>query len=401
MRGSTYRSSRLRTALLLLQAALSVVLLVGAGLFVRSLANVRSYRLGYDVDPNVLISGNMRGLELADVEANALADRLLAAAASVPGVSGATLVVSVPFLGNEGRGAPFVPGVDSIRKLGRFMLQAGSPRYFEVAGTRILRGRGFSNNDVATAQPVVVINQAMANAIWPEKDPIGQQMRIGGDTLPFLTVVGIAEDIRGRQFTGDPEFWYYLPMAQYRALFGAGFGPNLFVRVAGDPEDYVPVLRQRLQREMPGAAYINVMPLRALVAPQQRAWRFGATMFVVFATLALVLAAIGLYSVVAYTVAQRTRELGIRIALGASVGAVLRMIVRQGAVFAVAGITAGSAVALLAARWIEPLLFDTPARDPAVFMAVAAILLCVAFAATVRPALRATRVDPTITLRAE
>jgi ABC-type antimicrobial peptide transport system permease subunit len=138
-----------------------------------------------------------------------------------------------------------------------------------------------------------------------------------------------------------------------------------------------------------------------LVAPQQRSWEFGAKMFVAFAVLALVLAAIGLYSVIAYAVAQRTRELGVRIALGASVGAVLRLIVGQGVVFAFAGIAVGSGVALLAARWVQPLLFGTPARDPAVFVGVAAILLCVAFAATLRPALRATRVDPTITLRAE
>jgi putative ABC transport system permease protein len=124
-------------------------------------------------------------------------------------------------------------------------------------------------------------------------------------------------------------------------------------------------------------------------------------MFVVFAALALVLATLGLYSVIAYAVAQRTRELGIRIALGASVGAVLRLIVRQGIVFAVAGIVVGSAVALLAARWVEPLLFATSARDPLVFAGVAAILLCVSCAATLSPALRATRVDPRITLRAE
>jgi hypothetical protein len=342
----------------------------------------------------------MRGMELRDAEANALADRLRAAAAGMPGVRSATVVASVPFAGSEGRGAPFVPGVDSIRYLGRFLLQAGSPDYFETVGTRIVRGRGFTEQDVATSQPIVVINQAMAHAIWKGKDAIGQRLRIGNDTMPFLTVVGIAENMRGREFVGDAEFWYYLPVAQYRARFGTS-RPSLFVRIDGASDHFVEPLRQRLQQELPDPAYVRAVAFRDLVSLQQRAWQFGATMFVAFAALALVLAAIGLYSVIAYMVAQRTRELGVRIALGASVGAVLRMIVGQGVVFALAGITLGSGIALLAARWVEPLLFDTPARDPAVFMGVAAILLTVSFSATLRPALRATRVDPTIALRAE
>jgi ABC-type antimicrobial peptide transport system permease subunit len=173
------------------------------------------------------------------------------------------------------------------------------------------------------------------------------------------------------------------------------------VRVNGNAIDYVEVLRIRLQREMPGASYISTMPLRNLVAPRQRAWRFGATMFVAFAALALTLAAIGLYSVVEYAVAARTRELGVRIALGASLMRVARQVVGQGIGFAAAGIVIGGAMAFAAARWVEPLLFDTRARDPVVFMAVTGILLMVALLATLRPAWRATRVDPARALRVD
>jgi putative ABC transport system permease protein len=218
--------------------------------------------------------------------------------------------------------------------------------------------------------------------------------------MPFLTVVGVAEDVRGLQLTGAPEFWYFLPVAQYRMLFGPS-QPRLFVRVEGSGADHVERVRQRLQREMPGAAYVTALRFRSLVAPQQRAWEFGATMFVAFAALALVLATIGLYSVCAYGVAQRTRELGVRIALGASTASVVRLVVRQGAIFALAGITIGGAIALLASRSIEPLLFDASARDPVIYGGVATILLIVALVATLRPALHATRVDPTIALRAE
>ncbi|HEX6132363.1 MAG TPA: ADOP family duplicated permease [Longimicrobiales bacterium] len=399
-RDTGYRSSRLRTSLLLFQAALSVILLVGAGLFVRSLANVRGFRLGYDVEPNIALAVNLRGENLSAAQGAALADRLLAAAVTVPGVQSATLAASVPFWSNEGRGTPFVPGVDSVARLGRFTLQAGTPDYFETLGTRILRGRGFTEHDRAGTRPVVVVNEAMARALWPDDEALGKQLRFGADTMPFLTVIGVAEDMRGLNLTGGPEFWYYLPYDQYAAMYGSG-SLEMFVRVDGRADEYVERVRQRLQREMPGAAYVTAVPFHALVAPRQRAWEFGATMFVAFATLALVLAAVGLYSVCAYGVAQRTRELGVRIALGASTAAVVRLVVRQGALFAVTGIAIGGALALLAARPLEPLLFSASARDPVVYGGVAAILVLVALVATIRPALRATRVDPTIALRAE
>jgi putative ABC transport system permease protein len=398
-REGTYRRSRLRSALLLFQGALSVVLLVGAGLFVRSLANVRALRLGYDVAPVVYLEGNMRSTSLSAAEQNALDERLYLAAASTPGVQRASLTISVPFWSNEGRSL-HVPGIDSVRKLGRFMLQAGSPTYFETVGTRILRGRGFAGEDRAGSARVVIVSESMAKVLWPGEDAIGQQMRISSDTTPFWTVVGIAEDVRGRLLRGEPEFWYYLPMAQYVAYISPSY-PAVFARVNGRAEDFLEVLRRRLQQEMPGAAYVTAVPLRTFVAPHQRSWEFGATMFVAFGALALVLAAIGLYSVIAYAVAQRTHELGVRIALGATVGDVVRMVVGQGVAFAVGGIAIGSVIALWAGHWVEPLLFSQSARDPRVFLVVGAVLLVVAIAATLQPALRATRVDPTVALRAE
>ena len=399
-REGTYRRSALRTSLLVFQGALSVVLLVGAGLFVRSLSNVTSRRLGYDVEPIVFAEANMRGVRLVDAEQNALNERLEQAARTLPGVVSASRVISVPFWSNEGRGAPFVPGVDSTQKLGRFLLQAGSPSYFETTGTRIVRGRPFTNQDRAGTPRVLVVTQNMADALWPGEDPIGKVLRIGSDTTPFSTVIGVAENMQGRLFQGDVEFWYFMPIAQYE-LFYSRSDPSVFVRVRGEAVDYQELLRRRLQRELPGDAYVNVQPLENLVAPQQQSWRFGATMFVAFGGLTLVLAAIGLYSVIAYAVSQRTHELGVRIALGASVGNVVKLVVSQGMTFVVAGIVVGGGVALLAGRFLEPLLYQQSARDPVVYTAVAVTLLLVAAAATLRPALRATRVDPTAALRAE
>jgi predicted permease len=399
-REGSYRRSRIRTGLLLFQGAFSVLLLVGAGLFVKSLSHVRAMRLGYDVTPIAYVEGVHRGAKSTDAEMNALAERLVVAAAAIPGVESASLTISVPFWSSEGRGAPFVPGLDSLRKLGRFGLQAGSPSYFKTAGTRIIRGRGFTDDDRGNSAPVVVINEAMANALWPGKNPLGQIMRIGSDTTPFKTVIGVAENMRVQEITGNPEFWYYLPIQQYMAQFGPAY-PQLFVRVKGGAEDHVEVIRKALQAEMPGESYVKVVPLRSLVAPRQRSWEFGAKMFVAFGALALIVAAIGLYSVVAYSVAQRTHEIGIRIALGAGLNDVMRMIVLQGVSFAIAGIAIGSMIAFWAGHWVEPLLFSQKAFDPIIYVSVATVLLVVAVMATLQPALRATRVDPTVALRSD
>ncbi|MES2177068.1 MAG: ABC transporter permease [Gemmatimonadota bacterium] len=399
-REGAYRRSGVRTALLLFQGAFSVVLLVGAGLFVRSLSNVRSQRMGYDVSPIVYADGVARGVKPTRAEVQSLSERLVAAALSVPHVENATLTISVPFWSSEGRGAPKVPGVDSLRTLGSFRLQAGSPSYFKTMGTRILHGRAFNEADRATTAPVVLVNEAMAKAIWPRKDAVGQVMRIGSDTNPYMTVIGVAENTRAQHITGKDEFWYYLPVSQFSARFGQA-GPNLFLRVNGRAEDALEPIRKRLQQEMPGDSYVNTVTLASLVSPRQRSWEFGAKMFVGFGVLALVLAAIGLYSVVSYMVAQRNHELGIRIALGAGVGDMLRMIVIQGVGFAAAGIAIGSVIALWAGRKIEPLLFSQKANDPSIYGLVAAMLLLVAILATLRPALRAARVDPMVALRSD
>jgi ABC-type antimicrobial peptide transport system permease subunit len=185
------------------------------------------------------------------------------------------------------------------------------------------------------------------------------------------------------------------------AQLGDDVYPWLFVRASGDAASLVAPLRERLQREMPGAAYVNVVPMSTLVDPNLQAWRFGATMFAVFGGLALLLAAIGLYSMIAYEVAQRSREMGVRLALGAPSGRVMRLIVGRGVRTVALGIALGCLIAFWAARWFESLMFRQPARDPAVFAAVAVVLLAVAVIATLVPALRAARIDPNVALRTD
>jgi putative ABC transport system permease protein len=386
--------SRARPLLLVFQATLSVVLLIGAGLFVKSLSHVRNYRLGYDVAPILFASANPRGYQPSDPERRTIAEAMLETAKRLPGVQYATLTISVPFWSNEGRGL-WVTGVDSVNRMGSFFLNTGSPDYFKTMGTRILRGRAFDERDRAGAAPVLVVGERMAEALWPGQDALSKCVRIGADTAPCSQVIGVAEEMRLRSLTAEREYSYYLPEAQHTSPPD----PQVFVRVTGDPERLIEPLRRELQKLMPAPAYVNVVPLSQLVDPNLRAWKFGTTMFVAFGGLALLLAAIGLYSMIAYDVTQRTRELGVRIALGSSVAGVLRLIVSSGLRLVGAGVVLGVLVALWSAKWMEGLMFQQEPRDPLIYGVVAGILLLVAVVAAVVPALRATRIDPNSALR--
>jgi predicted permease len=394
-REGTYSRSRARVGLLVAQGALSVLLLIGAGLFVRSLRNVQSLRLGYDVDPVLLVTLNTRGVQIDSAASVALRQRLLEAAKETPGVENASLQSAVPFWSTWSMSL-FVQGIDSVNRLGQFDLNAVSPEYFSTLGTRILRGRGITGRDTERAQRVAVVSENMARTLWPGRDAIGQCMKIVADTMPCTYVVGIAENIKEQSLATDPGFYYYLPAAQYRPQTG-----GLFVRVRGDAPRLAEAVRRRLQREMPGASYVTIMPFSEIIGSQKRSWRLGATMFVAFGALAMVLAAVGLYSVLAYTVAQRTHELGVRRALGAQATDVVKLVVTDGLRVASAGMAIGIVVALWAGKWVQPLLFDVSSRDPAVFGLVAATLVVVAMAASWIPAMRASRVDPNVALRSE
>ena len=394
-REGTFQRSRLRRSLLVIQASLSVVLLVGAGLFVRSLANVRTQRLGYDVEPLAIVELNNRGVVLDSASLYQLQHRLVDAAKSVPGVTHVTLSSSTPFYGYWSVGL-YVQGIDTVRRLGRFQLDAVSPDYFATYGTRILRGRGFTNADTRTMPKVMVVSEGMANRLWPGRNAIGQCVRIQSDTLPCTTVVGISENIHDRNIAGDSaNYTYYVPHEQL-----AG-NPGLAVRTAGPASRFAESVRRALQREMPGASYVTVTPFEAIVGKKTESWKIGATMFAAFGVLALALAAIGLYGVIAHSVSQRTHEMGVRVALGASVRDVVLLVMREGVSLAVVGLAIGIALSLAAARWVAPLLFQESPRDVVVFSGVTLALLAVAVAASAIPALRAARVDPQIALRVE
>ena len=398
MRESTYRRSRLRTGLVVFQVTLSVLLLVGAGLFVQSFGKVKSMRLGYDFDRVVLLSRNMRGATVSDSQLIDLQRRMLEVVQQHPNVEAAAVASSVPFWSTSSTSL-FVAGIDSVRRLGQFTYQTASADYFRAMGTRILRGRGFEPQDRAGGERVAVVSESMARALWPGREAIGQQMRVGSDTANFTTVVGIAEDAAQNELsTDDKRLRYYLPIEQY----STARGNYILAKVrGGDPSTLREALRKAVQPVMPGDSYVNARPLEELVAGRQRTWRFGATMFVAFGALALLVASIGLYGVMNYDVAQRLHELGVRVALGAQSGDLLQLVLRRGVLMTGAGVFLGAAIAFALAGQIQPLLFQQEARDPWVFAAVAVALFLAAILATVAPARRAAHADPNAVLRSD
>src|SRR5438874_1227258 len=321
-REGTFQRSRVRVALLLVQAALCVVLLVGAGLFVRSLRHVQQLPLGYDADPVLVVDLNMRGVRLDSAQQVALRRTLLDAAQAIPGVVHASPRVAVPFWGSYSVSL-YVAGVDSVRRHGRF-------------------------------------------------------------------------DFKAEQLGDDPTFYYYLSWAQWAPENG-----GLFLRMAGPAARSTEMVRRRLQQDMPGAAYVTVTPLREILGERTRSWQLGATMFLAFGGLALALAAIGLYSVMAYNVSQRTQELGVRAALGAQQRDLVRLVVTEGLTLGAAGIVIGVVIAFAGGQWLGPLLFQESPHDPLVFGFVTVVLLGVTVLASFVPSRRAARVDPMVALRYE
>jgi predicted permease len=395
-REGTYHRSRLRVGLLVFQGALSVTLLVGAGLFVRSLHNVRNVPLGWDAEHLLAVELQMRDVKLDSAQKVTLRQRLLEEAAAIPGVEHVARQLTMPFW-SMWNSDLHVAGIDSVRRLGQFYLNAVSPDYFAAMGTRILQGRGITEEDVEGAPGAMVVSQAMAKTLWPGKNAIGQCVKVGADTVPCTYVVGVAENIKQTSLSDeDAGLFYYLSAKQFHPDMG-----GLFVRMHGPAAASRETIRRHLQDAMPGASYLTVTAMSDVLGEETQSWHMGATMFAVFGLLALVLAAIGLYSVVAYNVAQRTHELGVRSALGAQMRDLAGLVVREALMLAAAGIVVGGAIALAAGRWLKPLLFEVSPHDPWIYVLVAAVLLAVAVVASFLPARRAAGVDPMQALRTE
>ena len=395
--GLTRVTSRLRTGLALLQTALSVLLLVGAGLFLRSLNNVNRVELGFEPEGlyHVLpFTGQERlGEDRARVLAAAV-DRMR----KIPGVTAAGFTEIYPFIMRR-TAMPRAEGVDSIRRpsTGSPIIHQVGPGYFDAMGLRIVRGRPILDTDTEGASRVALVNESLGKWIWGERDPIGKCLYIGQNETRCSEVVGIVEDAVHSEIGVERPVQYYVPAVQLQL---PPFAPRLIVARA---QRRSPEIESALRRAMIAAdprirfAAVNAMEDR--LATETRSWKLGATMFSIFGALALIVAALGLYSVLAFDVAQRTGEIGLRAALGATRHRLIAMVVSRAVLVSAAGVLIGVVAALLLANRVQPLLFGVDPGDPLVYGAVAIILGLVAACAGLVPGWRAARVDPSIALR--
>jgi predicted permease len=392
------RKSRLRAGLLVAQAALAAMLLVGSGLFVKSLRNVVSVPLGFDAPHTLVIDYSTTGLGIPAARRIEMFEQAREAALRVPGVSHASLALTAPFWSSLS-GRLVVPGLDSVPtpKDGGPYMNAVTPDFFTTVGTRIVRGRAFTESDGFGAPRVVIIGANMARKIWKSDDPIGRCVKVGRDTMPCSTVIGIAEDAH-RYALDDESFQFYVPLAQKQTTASLR---TLLVRTPGDPALVISALRKQLASFAPGLPYVGIRSLESLVEPQRQAWRLGAVVFTIFGAVAMVIATLGLYAMIAYEVARRRHEFGIRMALGAVRGHVVGLVMRDGVVLVGAGLALGCGAALAASSHVQSMLYGVSARDPVVFIGVGGVLLITALIACAVPSLKAARISPVTALQAE
>jgi predicted permease len=404
-RGSTAPRSRLRSALVVAQTALSVVLLIGAGLFVRSLQRAVGADVGFD-HAHLAVATIETLPGVAGSRRDAIYHEALARIRALPGVERAALAIepTIAFGGWSGPGGIEVPGgplIDDLPDGGPF-LYAGTAGFFETLGVPIVRGRAFTPaDDVDGADPVGMVSATFARTVWPNRDPVGQCFRMDADhpdgpRQPCRRVVGVFGDLV-RSGLGDPgAIAVAVPSRPERKSPQA-----LVVRTSGDPAGIVPLLRDAVLGVSADVRFVDVEPMAVRFADQLEPWTLGATMCLVFGGLALVVAAVGLHAQLAFAAGQRRREFGIRTAIGAGAGHVIWLVLRPAAILAAAGLAAGLGLAWLGGRYVESLLFEIAPTDPVVYAGVAFVLGLSALVAGVGPAWRAATVDPTICLRAD
>lgn len=396
------RRQRIRNLLIVAQVGVSFILLIWAGLMLRSLIKLQNVNPGFDPERVLVmrISPNWSKFN-TNQDTRALLLRILDKARSEPGVLSAALgstfpmnqlgITSGPFnRGFQIEGHPIPEG--ELAPQADF--RAASTDYFETVRQPLVRGRTFSEGDIDKAVPVAVINQATARHRWGDEDPIGRRVTFDrGQT--WLTIVGVVGDVRQYGLDREPTDEIYVPLAQ------AGFGGNLLVRTASDPMSIANLTREAVYEVDPDTAVDRVQTLEQVRSDAVASPRLTAILLAMFAGLALVITAAGIAGVMALSVNQRTHELGVRIALGATPGRVLGMVMRQGMSFVLVGISVGVVGALLLGRLMSSLLFAVEPTDPITFLAVALVLIAVAAAACFVPARRVTSIDPMLALRSE
>ena len=389
---------RLRNAFVVGQVTMSLMLVIVAGLFLRSLQHAADVQPGFDERHVDVAQLDLSIGGYTEATGRVFLWELVERARALPGVESASVAVDLPLDGGRiGFGRIGVAGKKPPRgDAFRADWNVVEPGFFRTLKLPLLRGRDFSDGDTAASQRVAIVNEAFVNTIWPGEDAIGKQITVDGDAGPLqVTIVGIASDARLIWLSGSVEPYIYVPFAQRYVARVA-----LLVRTQ-DGHSTVPEVRQILRSMNPNLPITEAMPLSSITAIGLVPQRIAAAVAGSLGIMGLLLAAIGIYGVTAYAVSRRTREIGIRVALGADAASVMRLILRQGLVLAGIGVAMGVAIAAAGSRLLESLLFGVRGLDPVTFGATCVLFAAVTLVASYVPARRALSVDPTIALRSE
>jgi putative ABC transport system permease protein len=406
-RGTTGSRSRarLRDALVVSEIASCVVLLTGAGLLMRSFARLESVNPGFRPDHVLTMQIALPETRYSGAKVALFYQRLVERVEGQAGVQSAGIARNLPLSGSDASLNFTIENrpVEASAEQPRAKYRAASAGYFHALGIPLVRGRYFDRTDGEHTQGVAVINNAMARRFWPDEDPVGKRIKAGFDGSQWCTIVGIVGDVKHTGLDADTNaevYYHYLQVPPELMGFVEGT-MTLVLRTDSEPNSAVASVRREVQRLDPDLAVFNEKTMNELVGGSLAQPRFRAVLLGVFAGIALILAAIGLYGVIAYSVAQRTNELGVRVALGAQKSDVLKLVVGHGAQLAALGIAIGLVLALALMRIISTLLFSVNATDPVTFAAAAIVILAIALAASYIPALKAIKVDPVVALRCE
>jgi predicted permease len=402
-RSLTGRSEAFRSALVISEIALAVVLLTGAGLMLKSFLRMRAVDPGFH--PENILTMTVDLPEASYKTASIMRDfhtRTIKGLSNLPGVLAAGAVNWLPL------GPALIQGdfhLDGGRRLPQGYLvdkPAVSPDYFRVMGIRLLKGRGFTEQDHHDAPGVAVVSQSVAQTLWLRGDPIGKRISLEDDAKPedWLTIIGVVDDVRQERLTDRPDPAIYRPYQQVNHPFFLGH-MTFVVRTAANPKGVAAAMRGILQEEDRNQPVESMAAMNDLIASKTAEPQFQARLISIFSVLALILSALGIHGVLAYAVAQRTREIGIRMALGAEKSDITHMVLKRSLLLVTMGVALGVAGALAITRVLSNFLFGVRPTDPATFFTVTLVLAAVAILAGVVPAWRATRVDPFVALRSE
>jgi predicted permease len=400
------RGQRTRGILIIVETALAMVLLVGGGLLINSFVKLTSVQLGYR-PANVLTFQVALGDLPPQSQLRQFADGFVERVRAIPGVQSAAYARQMPLVAIKEaawfRDTPTLPSPPPRQPPNAPDARLVSQTYFDVLGARIVAGRGFEDRDRAGAPRAMVINEALAKQEFPGQNPIGRFVYAGRDSSPWQ-IVGVIADIRQFGLDQDPQPQFFADFRQWPdsdPVFFTFLGPYYAVRTAGDPAPIVTRLRDVIRQVRADAGVYNVATMEQLVSNSIVRPRLYATLLGTFAAVAVALAAVGLYSVMAFAVTQRTREIGIRMALGARRSAVMKLVIGQSLVLAAAGVALGLGASAAVTRYLEGMLFGVTPSDPMTFAAVSGLFVLVALAAAYVPARRASLVEPVIALKTE